>query len=583
MPFTVGRPSKPSAAATKRNVAARARAMAHPKSAGPWVQTPDIRNQQSRSKGIIKPDSRTSRRASPDPELIVDSIITLDQSGIIQSASASVEQLFGWTPMDLLGRNVKVLIPEPTRSDLDRYLDRYRHADKAKSLERTRLVDAVRKDGSPIQIELSMSRADLPNHGIAYFIGIIRDVSRQIELSADGVDERTRLQRLLVEQTRALATANLRLQLADRLASLGTLAAGLGHDMNNVLLPVRARLTALAHAGINDAALIHVEAVQRSIAYLQQLSESLHFLAMDPESERAGLDGDGTTDIAYWWRHAGILLRTALPKRIRLVISIPTNLPAVRVAPHWLTQAMLNLLVNAGEAMPARRVNARVRVWAELSPDGTMVRLSVTDNGRGMTPKIKRRALDLFFTTKPRMMGTGLGLPLAQKVALRAGGDLEIRSVPGKGTTIALVMPAAKDALMVISETAPVQNRTAAVSLRDERTSALVAQLLAKAGLTLSPTKDGNPGTGNIWVTDPTRQSLSTATAWKARDASRVLVVVGLPAKRERAAWLAAGARIIDHPDDFESIRHTISLALLDTTTDTIAATGKTVTTKGTP
>jgi hypothetical protein len=181
------------------------------------------------------------------------------------------------------------------------------------------------------------------------------------------------------------------------------------------------------------------------------------------------------------------------------------------------------------------------------------------------------------------MMGTGLGLPLAQKVALRAVGDLEIRSVPGKGTTIALVMPAAKDALMVISETAPVQNRTAAVSLRDERTSALVAQLLAKAGLTLSPTKDGNPGTGNIWVTDPTRQSLSTATAWKARDASRVLVVVGLPAKRERAAWLAAGARIIDHPDDFESIRHTISLALLDTTTDTIAATGKTVTTKGTP
>jgi C4-dicarboxylate-specific signal transduction histidine kinase len=138
---------------------------------------------------------------------------------------------------------VKVLIPEPRRSDLDRYLDRYRHADKTKVLNRTRRFSAVRKDGTSIQIELSMSRADLPVHAAPFFIGIIRDVSQQIDVGPETAGERSRLQQLITEQTRALATANLRLHLADRLASLGTLAAGLGHDMNSVLLPVRARST----------------------------------------------------------------------------------------------------------------------------------------------------------------------------------------------------------------------------------------------------------------------------------------------------------------------------------------------------
>src|SRR4029453_8143125 len=108
-----------------------------------------------------------------------------------------------------------------------------------------------------------------------------------------------RLQHLITEQTRALATANLRLHLADRLASLGTLAAGLGHDMNNVLLPVRARLNALEDAGITGAALAHVTAVRRSIAYLQHLSDGLHFLALDPDGPGVAYDGEGITDLAH--------------------------------------------------------------------------------------------------------------------------------------------------------------------------------------------------------------------------------------------------------------------------------------------
>src|SRR4029077_16902044 len=102
--------------------------------------------------------ARRAARDGAQRAAILDPIITMNGGGIIQSASDSVEQVFGWTPSELFGRNIKVLVPEPRRSALDRYLDRYRNADQTRSLHRSRRFDAVRKDGKVIQIELSMSR-----------------------------------------------------------------------------------------------------------------------------------------------------------------------------------------------------------------------------------------------------------------------------------------------------------------------------------------------------------------------------------------------------------------------------------------
>ena len=479
----------------------------------------------------------------------------MNASGVIQSASDSIEQVFGWTPTELLGCNVKVLIPEPRRSSLDRY----RHADRTKSQQRTRRFDALRKDGSVFAIELSMSRADLPAHAAPFFIGIVRDVSGAIDVGQDTKGERARLQELITEQTRALASANLRLHLADRLASLGTLAAGLGHDMNNVLLPVRARLDALEHAATTPAARGHITAVRRSLSYLQHLSDGLHFLAQNPEGHGAA-NNDGTTDLAHWWSQVGTLLRTMISKRVALSAALPAHLPPLAMAPHWLTQAMLNLIVNAAEAIPAGR-QGRVRVWATIADNARAVTVGVTDNGRGMTPAIRKRALDLFFTTKPRGMGTGLGLPLAEKVAARAGGALEITSHPGKGTTVTMRIPVSgRGAGRVRSPNAT--NRSATVSVRDPRTAALISHVLLKAGVTLQPATAGRPGTSNLWVTEPSPTSLAAATRWRKRRPRRSIVLLGAPSTRSRSAWAALGATVIDQVDDFEAIRYALGQTL---------------------
>ncbi len=489
----------------------------------------------------------------PDRHAALEPIITMNAEGIIQSASDGVERIFGWTPTELFGRNVKVLIPEPPRSALDRYLDRYRHADRAKTLTRTGRFDAVRKDGRVVPIEMSISRADLPAQSAPYFIGIIRDVGEEIDVGEASLDG-SRLRRLIAEQTRALATANLRLHLADRLASLGTLAAGLGHDMNNVLLPLRARLNAIEHAGIAAPARGHVDAVRRSIAYLQHLSDALHFLALDPDGPGAARDGAGCTNLVSWWAQVGSLLNKAVPKHVRVSASFPKKLPPVGIAPHWLTQAALNLIVNAGESLPAGRRLARVRVWAKVTDAGRTVTLGVTDNGRGMSQSVQRRAFDLFFTTKARSMGTGLGLPLARKVAIRAGGNLEIRSEPGQGTTATLILPVAS---VGAADRAARPRLTAVVSVRNHRTSALVSQVLLGVGIMVRPESKSGPRTADVWVTEPTPAALLQAQRWKKAKRQRVVALVGAP-KADRAAWEALRPTIIDPPDDFEAIRHAL-------------------------
>lgn len=491
---------------------------------------------------------------------VLDPIITMNAGGIIQSASASVEDVFGWTPTELFGRNVKLLIPESEGSELDRYLDRYRNSERAKTLDTTLLFDAVRNDGRLIQIELSLSRADLPLPAAPFFVGIIRDVSRVIEIEPDSPGVRLRLQQLVTEQTRALATANLRLLLSDRLASLGTLAAGLGHDMNSVLLPVRARLNALEHAGITSAALTHVTAIRQSITYLQQLSDGLHFLTLDPDASGVADNGNATTDLAVWWEQVGPLLSKAVPKHVKLEASLPQDLPRVNIAPHWLTQAVLNLIVNAGEAIPATRRGGLVRVWAIKSDTGRTIKLGVTDNGRGMPPDVLRRAFDLFYTTRPRSLGTGLGLPLARKVAARAGGTLDLTSEPGKGTSAVLVLPFVAsnhgDSLGERSE-----HRSAALSVKDTRTAALLTQILITVGIEINPGQRA-PGKVDLWVTKPTADALREAARWHKVQEDRVAIVLGAPPQSSRRAWAAIRAIVVDPPGNFEAIRHAVGEAI---------------------
>lgn len=338
------------------------------------------------------------------------------------------------------------------------------------------------------------------------------------------------------------------------MASIGTLAAGLGHDMHNMLLPARAHLNAARAMRLPRRARERLDAVQKCVSYLQQLADGLHYLVMDPDTP-----GDHRTHMAKWWSQTGPLLSKSVPKHVRLVSSVPARLPWIAVAPHRLTQAVLNLIVNAGAAIPKGREQrpGLVRVWADADRASGVVRIGVTDNGVGMRDEVKRRAFEMFFTTKPRGMGTGLGLPLVHSVASGAGGTVRIDSAVGEGTTVVMEFPAAP-------EPHGTSRASAVVTIGDGRSRSLVRQILesGNARVRVGPT----PGRADIWVVAPAEASMSAARAWlKAKPAGR-LVLFGEPPLGVRGGddWHGLRPLVIGNTKDLRAIVSALNLALTE-------------------
>lgn len=446
---------------------------------------------------------------------VSESIVTIDSGGMIRTANPATERLFGYAADELLGKPLDALIPERGRRSRDAGFLRAMIGGRRGMIGRSLEVTGRRKDGSDVHLELVISEIEQKS----LYSGVMRDIT-----------------------DRKLAES--RLRQSDRMASLGTLAAGLGHDMNNVLFPIRAHLNALAADRAEpgaDARAEHVDEIQKGVQYLQQLADGLHYLVHDAGHADGGMDG---ALLSAWWRGTGSLLTRALPPLTKVIVDIGDRLPRVRASEHALTQAMLNLVVNAGEAMQSGSSGpGHLCVTARAAPDGNAVLLSVSDDGPGMPEAVRRRAFDLFFTTKTRGMGTGLGLAMVQRVAQEAGGSAWIDSAPGKGTTVTLRLPIACDRQAAIGI-------TACVATADTRTGAFVESALAGRGFTVVD----DPDAAGAWLVDSRIVTSSAAQRWCARHPRGTLVLMGRPHRLQAAAWRGLAAGVVDIGKDFDAL-----------------------------
>lgn len=358
---------------------------------------------------------------------------------------------------------------------------------------------------------------------------------------------RDHLEELVAQRTAQLEATHEQLRVAERLASIGTLAAGLGHDMNNILFPIRCRLEVLEASRLSGPARAELAGLRRSIDYLQQLADGLRLLALDPDDAAMAR---GVTHLHSWSQEVRPLLQTALPRGTTLVVDVPEDLPRPAVAAHRLTQAAFNLVVNAGEAIVD---GGTVRLWARATDDAGSVCVGVSDDGCGMTPEVRRCALDPFFTTKKRGFSTGLGLALVAGVAKSAGGRVDIESAPGRGTTIVLTMPAATQP--VADSGARPGAPQAAVSLRDARMAAVLSALLRSEGFEVHHGDGSPPPDTVLWVTDT---SLEAARRFVAHSPHCRLVVYGQRAPE----WDALGAACIDESGGLDAMRRAFRQAV---------------------
>ena len=256
------------------------------------------------------------------------------------------------------------------------------------------------------------------------------------------------LERRVEERGRELASAQEALLHAQKLEAIGQLTGGVAHDFNNLLAPIIAGLDALkdlAPVGARESRLLDaaVQSAERARGLVRRL---LAFARR--QTLRAG-----PVDVAELAIGARDVMAAALGPRIELAIEVEGSLPPALADRGQLEMVLLNLAVNARDAMPdggrltiraSLETDAAAMRGAALNP-GPYLRLSVRDSGLGMDAATRRRAVEPFFTTKEIGHGTGLGLSMAHGLAQQLGGGLSITSAPGAGTTVDLWLPVCEE------------------------------------------------------------------------------------------------------------------------------------------
>lgn len=245
-----------------------------------------------------------------------------------------------------------------------------------------------------------------------------------------------RLQRLtavLAQREHSLEVERRKVFHQEKMAAVGAMAAGVLHDIGNPIAAIDgvARAMQEAHASgecVPGDGLCDPQLILRETARLQGFTRMIADLAATPSTEPQLLNLNDTVNTALALLHfdprlAGVRIDTALD----------AQLPAIHGVSDSLLQLVMNLLVNAADAVRARPGTAGL-IHIKTSADGDGVRLAVDDNGCGMNDHTLRRAFEPMFTTKPAGLGTGLGLPLVRAIAEQHGGSVQLASTPGQGT-----------------------------------------------------------------------------------------------------------------------------------------------------
>jgi PAS domain S-box-containing protein len=333
------------------------------------------------------------------------------QDGLYVAINLGFTRLTGWTEAEVLGRtSLKLGIWTDVR-DRERLVVELQSGAVVENLE----ADFRCKDGSFKRC--LMSAKVIPLHGAPHILSVTRDITamRRAEAERDALAERLRQ--------------------AQKLEAIGRLAGGVAHDFNNLLTVIMGCTSALKESlAAGDApALDDVEQIDEASQRARDLTRQLLAFARRQPVAPVALDLNQVV------RGSAKLLRQLVTEVVRLEVTLAPDLGPVRADVSQLEQVLLNLAVNARDAMPEGGTLA----IATDNVGGDQVRLRVRDTGVGMTPDVRGRLFEPFFTTKGVGMGTGLGLATVHGIVSQAGGHIEVESAPGAGTTMQLFFPRA--------------------------------------------------------------------------------------------------------------------------------------------
>lgn len=343
-------------------------------------------------------------------ETVPDAMIVINERGIVQSFSVAAERLFGYGPNEVIGKNIKMLMPSPYRENHDAYLERYLRTGERRIIGIGRVVVGERKDGSTFPMELAVG--EMRSADQRFFTGFIRDLTERQKTEA-------RLQELQTELVHI-----------SRLTAMGEMASALAHELNQPLSAIANYLKGakrlLEDRADDDSKLARGamdKAAEQSLRAGQIIRRLRDFVARG-ESERRVESINKLIEEA-----SALALVGAKEHGVRVRLQIDPTQDLILADKVQIQQVLLNLFRNAIDSV-AQGARRELLVASRPSADG-MIEVSVADTGKGISPDIAEQLFQPFVTTKPQ--GMGVGLSISRTIIEAHGGQIWTEPNPGGG------------------------------------------------------------------------------------------------------------------------------------------------------
>jgi len=386
------------------------------------------------------------RRTRVILETAHDGFIALDRHGRITDWNAQATRIFGLAAHDAIGQPAELLVPEERRPALRAALEAFAQGGVSAQPDGPAETEVLHASGRRVPVELAVT--PLPSGDGAGATVFVRDITPRRDAEA----------REAVRQAR-LVEARTALDRAQKLEAVGKLTGGVAHDFNNILHIISANVQLMLRAeGPPPRKRLHniLDAVERGARLAGQLLAFARRQPLHPS----------VVDVAQLLERSDSLLQRAAGDAITLTRNSPPDLWPTLVDPNQLEHVLLNLVINARDAMAGLDAGsialqlANVTVCgaghdagAQALPPGAAqqfdaemaagdyVAVAVSDTGHGMPIEVMEHAFEPFFTTKPEGKGTGLGLSMAHGFVRQSGGHIRLASAPGAGTTVTIYLP----------------------------------------------------------------------------------------------------------------------------------------------
>ena len=356
----------------------------------------------------------------------VDAIIVIDAFGMIQTVNPATTKLFGYTADEMLGQNIKLLMPEPYRAEHDGYLKNHRETGRTKIIGVGREVVGKRKDDTTFPMHLAVS--EVPFGETTLFAGIVRDISDLKEAQQQLTEVNAQLEDRIRERTAELRETQAELVNAEKLATLGQVSGGIAHEIRNPLNAVRTSAYYLRNARNPTAekTIEHLERIDRQVSLIDNVITALSDVARLPEP-RVEL-----CSVSELVRE--VIPTVSMPDNVMVVNELSIDLPLALIDPNQVAIVFRNLLRNARDAMPS---GGTIRLTSATNDNDIVI--EVMDTGIGIDAKDLGRITEPLYTTKAR--GMGLGLAISTAILKKNRGRLEVESELGVGTAFAVFLP----------------------------------------------------------------------------------------------------------------------------------------------